>query len=203
MGNAGPSEFEQLKLYYDYTKWHVGLYAAVLVALLWVDRPDDVLLQSVHATAVVALVLAAACAGTICGTIPARDSLPDLNSRGIGVLLWADPKEKAALAFLKAGGASKLEGLAAAKREREKLGQPFSEQRELDELQTLSAAIVVAGSDARILTGRRIRVLEKVFFWTGVVAIAVYVARSAANSPTKASDACCCGSGEPADKAVP
>lgn len=79
--------YKQLEQYYDYTKWHVGLYAAGIggVALLREAAPTGMWCV-VKVVGTFSLLLAAACAGTICGTIPECTTLEELNKKPITIL---------------------------------------------------------------------------------------------------------------------
>jgi hypothetical protein len=79
--------FEQLKLFYDYTKWHVQLYAGgtlASLALTELGRGWLVLIPLVF------FLLAAACAGTLLGNVSRFTSELELNGTRMSALFWKE-----------------------------------------------------------------------------------------------------------------
>lgn len=129
--------FENLRLFYDYTKWHVQLYAGGTIATLVLGKLQDNLLLLFP---VVLFILAAGCAGTLLGNV----------SR-------------------------------------------FNDEAALNEHQM---EIFVCG---KFLRGRKVRSLEKWFFWTGAIALVclMFSGLGSKASGSKSQEPCCCAATRP------
>jgi len=79
-------ELEQLKLLFDYTKFHIGLYATLITALVaareyWPARTPEFLKMTLAA-----FIVAGAAGGVVASNIPAYQSYSIFTKTWIGVL---------------------------------------------------------------------------------------------------------------------
>lgn len=124
--------FENLKLFYDYTKWHVQLYAGGTIATLVLGKPQE---NPLLVFPVVLFILAAGCAGTLLGNVSRFNDEAKLN-----------------------------------------------EQR---------MEIFVCG---KFLSGKKVRSLEKWFFWIGAIALVglMFSGLGTKEPGPKSQEPCCC-----------
>lgn len=92
--------FEQLKLLFDYTKFHIGLYTTLvtlLIALISLGSEELVFLQRASlAATTVCFVLAGACGGVIASNIPYYTTLSAFRAASFGPRwLWKKESQTA------------------------------------------------------------------------------------------------------------
>ncbi len=93
--------FERLKLLFDYTKFHIGLYTTLvtlLIALISLGSEELVFIQHIAlAATTVCFVLAGACGGVIASNIPYFATLGEFQRTGFGPRwLWSKKQATAA-----------------------------------------------------------------------------------------------------------
>ncbi len=85
---ASDTEHEQLKLLFDYTKFHIGLYTTLvtlLIAFIKLGPGEPDLLQQISiALTVLLFVLAGACGGVVASNIPHYRRFSDFMAAPIG-----------------------------------------------------------------------------------------------------------------------